>query len=192
MLHYRELLQSLQSIGSHHSDTKEEPIFYHLNYYSIQILYLIKFLESNCFYRISLQTIYIIVSFIYIHVHSKWFFPSYTQSDFFHQCNQTVLPLLITLLTFYPFNAQKKQGIFTEHIKSKEPAGWAIYKLFTSPLSSEQQKRHIFLSAVKTAKADTSPNTKAQLSFLPNNSLTPRSLWVCSAPANRGNKCCLY
>lgn len=191
MLHYRELLQSLQSIGSHHSDTKEEPIFYHLNYYSIQILYFIKFLESNCFYRIYLQTIYIIVSFIYIHVHSKWFFPSYTQ--WFFSISATTQFFLCSLLYWHFAHLMpRKNGIFTEHIKSKEPVGWAIYKLFTSPLSPEQQKRHILLSAVKTAKADTSPNTKAQLSFLPNNSLTPRSLWVCSASANRGNKCCLY
>lgn len=99
MLHYRELLQSLQSIGSHHSDTKEEPIFYHLNYYSIQILYFIKFLESNCFYRIYLQTIYIIVSFIYTHVHSKWFFPSYTQ--WFFSISATTQFFLCSLLYWH-------------------------------------------------------------------------------------------
>lgn len=141
MLHYRELLQSLQSIGSLHSDTKEEPIFYHLNYQSIQILNFIKFLESNSFYRICSSN----------HIHNRvpHIHTCTLKVIFFNQYNQSVLPLLITLLTFCPFNAQNKQGIFTEHIKSKEPAGQAICKLFTSPLSSEQQKRHILLSAVR-------------------------------------------
>lgn len=178
MLHYRELLQSLLSTGSLHSDTEEEQIFHHFNYYFIQILNFIKFLESNSFYRIcSSNHIHNHVPHIHICTLKVTFSISATSQFFL--CSLLYWHSALWMPSIY-------RSFLLSILKPKNMQDRQFASYLIPIILRTANKTHPSIS-----KTDPSPN-KAQLSFFPNNSMTPRSLWVYNASANRRNKCWLY